>query len=207
MHSNKQIDPQAQPAQGPGAKASISRRSLLRASVGSAPVALTFVSQPVRATANLTCTTASAYASVTANPATSSKVVAQTCTQAAAPNWWTNPANSSKWPSSCGTQSVPHLFSACVGTCKGAVASNQTLKDCMNSTSSDAVAVLAKHLAAHYCNVQSNRLTWLSTNTLTAIWNSFNAGGGGSYNPTGLVNMDIGTVCNWLSNNYGPSPV
>lgn len=194
--------------------AGVSRRRLLRAGAGAAPVVLSMTSLPVRAT-TATCSSASAWASINAGTTASQNArLMVSCGTGGTPGAWTSACGStstkdfSKWPASCLTSTTPKnakTFQECIGSLPSHLStySTATLYDAVaNAASSDITIQLAAHLAAAYLNCQSNRTpaNIINVTTIQSIWSQCKSGGMFTPPNAGTQTWTIGQTIYWLKN-------
>jgi hypothetical protein len=187
-------------------KASVSRRSLLRAGLGASPVILTVASRPVMATTGK-CSSASAFGSI--NASRPSKV--DYC-GGCKPEYWKQPTCHPQWPTGyypvsrarSGVTTYATKFNDCFGTTAGYP--GKTLLEVMNLTATGGKDEVARLCSAALLNAVKGLTpgTVLSTVTVKQVWKSYVTKGyyepnaGVRWYPTYSAPAGTGGLITWL---------
>jgi hypothetical protein len=190
MHSDKNYDGTTTPKKDLVAPKSASRRRLLRGGAAVAPVALTFISMPVRADlGGVTCRAASAFASITAAAAANAVTSANTsqiCTGAKPANWLSANSVGGNWPPGA---PPTQLFAFTTVIPPATTTNSPTLVQVLQGTGSGTAAQdrLAKNLVAALLNNKQGLVpdTVVNLSQLQQMWNTVGVGGG-NYPVTGI---------------------
>ena len=202
MDTDKKLDTSEAGPSGLAAPKSASRRRLLRAGVGAAPVVLTMASLPVQATPVFTsCRTASAFASITANPLTSgASAKFSTCTGNSVSTWITscNQTKDTKGnPVYTGWGSTPNAsFPSCLDASLASSSYCNGKGTLYSALTDGAVTGLAPTLAAVYLNFTTGaaKEPYVKLSQLKDIWNAFSSG-----SPTATWSPVSGMSWDWTA--------
>jgi hypothetical protein len=198
MPSDHKPDGSSLQAVGSAVAHATSRRRLLKAGVGAAPVVVTFLSLPVPASAGqVTCRAASAFASVQAAMAagaTTSANTAQLC-GGSLPATWQNLATVF-WPGGAATADL--LFTTLFGaytvttiatpSVPSVTTNAPNLLQVLYGNGTTARDILARNLVAAYLNLQQGltAATVLSGTQMQSMWSTAGAPSPSPYPVTGL---------------------
>jgi len=181
----------------PGDAAS-SRRRILRAGVGTAPVLLTLMSRPVL---GIECMAGSAMGS-TLHASHSAQIA--TCSGLTVAAW----INSNSWPDPYKktAKNGAHGWDATKYHCtttgfNGTTFSGNVMLDVMNLADDGGTKSLGRYCAAALLNARSGRTPVLSETTVRGMWNAFLAQG--YYEPTAGVRWGAAQIVAYIKTTMG----
>jgi hypothetical protein len=181
-------DRQAAPAPAPAPISAhgAARRRFAKAGVGATGVLLTLASQP--GMASTICTTPSGSLS---GGLKSHHGPAPVCS-GVSPGYW---KNNTPWPAGC----TPDTLFGALFTCLGSNQGSYGAATCMTMLSHQDFdrSNLGMHLVAAYLNVLSQRVSFLTLETLRNMWNEWQSSG--YYTPTAGVKWNSAQIVMYLS--------